>query len=112
MTIITTPRTKEQVVVVKDFKDATLKVDYFWDSHGDLTNWNDLIKAPTFWPKANVQIRRYSFTENLLGKEFDFAMLQLVIDENIINGDILNYSVEVDENGTANLSCRLAIGWG
>jgi hypothetical protein len=108
---IETKRTNELTTVVGDFKDVDLKVEYYWDNHGKLINWTDCVEDPNFWSKADVQIKRYSFTENLLGKSFDFEMLQLVVNGRMISGDVIKYFLEEDKDGTL-LKCFVTVGWG
>ena len=112
MTIISTPRIKDQTMTVRVFRNVSLKINYYWDSHGELINWNNLVQTPTFWSKANVQIRRHSFTEVLLNKLFDFTEDQLVVNDRLIPGDLINYIVDTDTDGNVLVTCDLAIGWG
>ena len=101
-------RTNEVTEVLGDFKDINLKVDYFWDSHGKLIKWAE----PTSWSGANVKIRKYSFTENLGGKEYDFETIQLWVNNKLIAGDVIDCKLKLDGNTGSTLYCRVTVGWG
>lgn len=108
---IETKRTNEHTVIVDEFNNVDLEVGYYWDNHGKLVEWSDCVEDPKFWSKADVQIKRYSFTESLLGKSFDFEMLQLVVNGKLISGDVIKYFLEEDKTGPL-LKCFITVGWG
>ena len=109
---ISVSRTNEQKEVLADFKNVILKVDYFWDSHGTLVLWNDCVEDPTYWSKADVQIVKYSFTEHLLNRDFDFDFRQLWVNGKQVSGDVINCKVKTDFIGVTTIYCRVAVGWG
>jgi hypothetical protein len=104
-------RTNEQKRVVGGYKDVSLKVNYFWDSHGNLINWNHCVEEQTTWPKADVQIIKYTFTEHLLGKDLDFKMHQLNVNGKLISGDVISHKAK-DEMGELVVYCDVVVGWG
>lgn len=103
-------RVKENTTVLCEYKDVILKVDYFWDNHGDLIKWNDCVEEPKFWNRADVQIRKYAFTDDLCGKLYDFEIHQLVVDGRVIAGDVVDYTV--DTTGIVTITCDMVVGWG
>lgn len=105
-------RTNEVRTVVEDYKGIIVRVNYYWDSHGELINWNSLTHDPLFWPRADVKINKYAFTESLAGADLDFTTYQLVVDNRIITGDVLDWKVETNESGALSLLCSVAVGWG
>ena len=107
-----TTRSNEQKIIIGEYNKVALKVDYFWDAHGDLINWNEHVDEPTYLPWADIKIRKYSFVENLCGKEFYFVTDQLIVNDRVIAGDLLEYNLEKDESGFETLVCKLAVGWG
>ena len=109
---INVSRTNVKSEVLADFKNVILKVDYFWDSHGKLVLWNDCVEDPTYWSGVDVQLVSYSFTEHLLGKDFDFDFHQLWVNGKQISGDVINCKVKTDFIGVTTLYCRVAVGWG
>lgn len=104
-------RINEKKEVVSEYTDVILKVDYFWDSHGKLVPWNDSVEDPTFWSHAKVRRIKYSFTEKLLGKEFDFEMHQLEVNGKIISGDCVNIFLDQIDNQLV-VKCWVTVGWG
>lgn len=105
-------RTNEKTETFAEYKDVILKVDYFWDSHGNLINWNECVEEPTFWSKADVQIQKYSFTEHLLNQDFDFEVHQLIVNGKQIAGDVMSHKATTDFLGVTTVYCRVAVGWG
>ncbi len=108
----TSTRINEHKVCLAAFEHVNVQVNYFWDSHGKLVNWNDATESPTSWTDAKVEIYRYSFTECLLGKTFDFQTDQLYINDKIISGDLFNYNKETDFDSKTTLTCSVIVGWG
>lgn len=107
-----TKRTNEVTELLGDFKDINLKVDYFWDSHGKLINWTKYVKEPTSWSGVNVKIRKYSFTENMGGREYDFETKQLWVNNKLIAGDLIDCKLKLDGSTGSTLYCKVAVGWG
>ena len=105
-------RTNEKREVLVEYKNVILKVDYFWDSHGDLVLWNEHVEEPTYWSGVDVQIVSYTFTEHLLGRDFDFETHQLCVDGKQISGDVINCKIQTDFIGVATVNCRVTVGWG
>lgn len=109
---ITITRTNEQTEVFAEYKDVILKVDYFWNSHGELINWNEHVEEPTFWSGVDVQIQKYTFTERLLERDFDFEVHQLLVNGKHISGDVISHKAKTDFLGVTTVYCRVAVGWG
>lgn len=107
-----TTRTNEVTEILGDFKNVNLKVDYFWDSHGKLVNWNDSVGEPTSWSDVNVQIKKYSFTEKMFDSEYDFETRQLWVNGKQIAGDVIDCKLKLDVKTGNTLYCRVAVGWG
>ena len=107
-----TTRTNEVTEILGDFKSINLEVDYFWDSHGKLVNWNDSIKEPTSWSNVNVQIKKYSFTEKMFDSEYDFETRQLWVNNRLLAGDVIDCKLKLDGKTGSTLYCRVAVGWG
>lgn len=107
-----TKRTNEVTEILGDFKNINLKVDYFWDNHGKLINWNDSVEEPTSWSKVDVKIRKYSFTEKMLDNEYDFETLQLWVNNKLIAGDVIDCKVKLVGETVKALYCKVTVGWG
>lgn len=110
MTIKST-RTNEKKIIVGRYPKADLKVDYFWDNHGKLINWNEQTEEPTSWSDVKVQIYKYSFTEKLIEREFDFETFQLIINGKTLSGELRDWTVDI-KSGKYILQCRVVVGWG
>ena len=110
-TTLKTSRTNEKKETLQKFNNIDLKVDYFWDSHGKLIDWNESVDSPTEWSNVDVEIILYSFTENLSGTTYDFVNRQLVVDGKVISGDLLKATINKSGNKTT-LHCRMVVGWG
>ena len=106
-----TSRTNEKKETLQKFNNVDLKVDYFWDSHGTLINWNESVNSPTEWTNVNVEIILYSFTENFSDTAYDFVNRQLVVNGKVISGDLLDGTINKFGNKTT-LHCRVVVGWG
>lgn len=105
-------RTNECKEVFAEYNNVILKVDYFWNSHGELINWNENVEDPTFWSSVDVKLQKYTFTEHLLNRDFDFEVHQLLVDGKLIGGDVISHKVTKDFLGVETVYCRVAVGWG
>jgi hypothetical protein len=110
-----TNRINEKKDVLQSFSAVDVLVDYFWDSNGNYINWNNHTIAPKTWSDANVQIILYSFTTVFPStrNSYDFETNQLVINDKVIAGDLIDCIVKLDPaNNKTCLYCRVAVGWG
>lgn len=106
-------RYNENKETIVDVKGADLKLDFFWNSHGDLINWNALTPEPNFYQDSDVKLVIYTFTEDILGGTYDFEACQVLVNDEIISGDVINYLIDEDEEtGKVTVKCRVAVGWG
>jgi hypothetical protein len=110
-----TNRINEKKELLQSFSAVDVLVDYFWDSNGNYINWNNHTIAPKTWSDANVQIILYSFTTVFpsTGNSYDFETNQLVINDKVVAGDLIDCIVKLDPaNNKTCLYCRVAVGWG
>jgi hypothetical protein len=110
-----TNRINEKKELLQSFSAVDVQVDYFWDSYGSYVNWNNHTIAPKTWSDANVQIVLYSFTTVFpsTGNSYDFETNQLVINDKVVSGDLIDCTVKLDPaNNKTCLYCRVAVGWG
>lgn len=107
-----TTRIRESRRLINKYKDVNLVLDFYWDNHGQLINWNELVTTPRCWSNVDVHIYKYFFTENLLGKEFNFSKNQIYVNNSLISGDLLDYSIEIAEDDSTTVKCCIAVGWG
>lgn len=105
-------RYNEKTEVICEYTNAKVEAEYFWDSHGDLIDWSEYVEEPTSWSNVEVKLVRYYFTEHLLGKDFDFETLQLIVDGRTIGGDVLDYVAEDISTNSPTIKCKIAVGWG
>lgn len=98
--------------VLYEQEHVNVKVDYFWDNHGDLVNWNKFTDLPTSWKDAKVKLEKKQLTQTLFNKEYTFEVTQLTINDNVISGDVLNCIIEKGFDGSDTFICRITVGWG
>ncbi len=110
---IKTKRTNEKKEVIQSYSEIDVVVAYYWNSHGNLVYWGDNVSKPTKWSDANVQIVCYSFTEEFFRSSYDFETRQLVINDEVVAGELEDCTVHYEPaNNRTTLYCRVVVGWG
>ena len=107
-------RTNEKVVTIAEFNNVNLQVSYYWDSHGKLLNWTAFVEQPKSWSKVNVKIEEYSFSQtfDFLNKTMDFKKTQLLVDNELIFGEVVDMSCTRSRDGIITVGCKVVIGCG
>lgn len=104
-------RTNEKIETLMTIEKASLKVDYFWNHHGKLIDWNEYVCYPFEWSNANVNISKVSFTQEISEHAFDFEATQLAVNNYKLGGDVVEINVELEDN-TIKIYCKVVVGWG
>jgi hypothetical protein len=86
---------------------VTLKVSFYWDSHGRLIPWEGGPKnKKTFSRKtADVRIIKKEYTM----METDWEDWVLYVDKELFNGNIRSYRYNPENN---TLTVKMTVGWG
>jgi len=105
-------RTNEKRETLGAWWGVNVKVNYYWDNHGKLIDWNEHVEAPTSWTDAMATIEVYSFTECLINNTHDFRVVRLHVDNKLVPGELVNCIAKVDGNGKVTLHCKVVAGWG
>lgn len=110
----TETRTNERILTLAEYDNVNLKVSYYWDSHGKLVNWNDLVNKPKFWSCVKVRIDEcsYSQTFDFMDKTMDFKDINLYVNDELISSDVVEVSRRRSKDGTVTVYCKIIIGWG
>ena len=94
--------------VIFDKKEITVKIKFYWDSHGKLVEFKGFNDKYSFSKKvADVKIEKVTRTIDNLPKEFTHH--RLYIDNELKNGDIYGVSFNPDTNI---INIKLCVGWG
>ena len=103
---------EEDRLVLHELKGVNLKVDFFLGNREDLLNNTKCIAYSTCWKEVDIRVDLITFTEQLydLDLDFYFSAQQLVIDDHVISGDVIDFHWEVDETGKIIAYCRILIG--
>ncbi len=107
-----TTRINESREVLNAFSGVDVKVNYYWDNHGKLINWNKHTEAPKAWTSVDARIEAYSFTEVLVNSSHDFKTVQLYVANQLVPGELTQCIIKVDGKGKSTLHCKVTVGWG
>lgn len=106
-------RYNENKETIVELKGVDLKLDFYWNNRGDLVSWNELTPEPNFYQDVDVKVVVYTFTEDILGGTYTFEVCQVLVNDEVVGSEVLNYLVSNDEEtGKVTVKCRVAVGWG
>lgn len=108
---ITNKTTRELV----DEIDATVRITYLWNNHGDLIDMTYDLKDELFWsPNANIKIYKEQSVYNFASRnnDVDYESYVLVVNGQEINGDLIDCSIVEGKNGKCTALCKVIYGWG
>jgi hypothetical protein len=111
---IKTSRKNENREVLFEAKGVKLKLDFYWNAHGQRINWNKNVDARKNYSKADVRVERYTFTQTFeFSGDTDFETFQLFVNGELIEGDVTNWTWWTDENDVPErYHIKLDCGWG
>lgn len=105
-------RINEKREVLVEYPKIDVIVNYYWNNRGELINWNHAVEMPKTWSDVKVQISCYSFTIVGCNTNFDAVVPQLIINEDLIPGEVSDCIIKADDTGRPVLYCKIIVGNG
>ena len=101
---------EEGRIVLHELKGVNIKVDFFLGSREELLKNSGRITYSVCWEAVDVRVDTIAVVEQISDLDFRFNTQQLVIDDHIISGEVLDFNLEADENGLITACCKILIG--
>ena len=101
---------EEDRVVLHELRGVNLKVDFFLGTREELLNEARAIAYSICWKNVDILIDQTTFTEQVYDMDFYFSIQQLIIDDHVISGDVIDFHWEADEKGLIIAYCKILIG--
>jgi hypothetical protein len=101
---------EETRVVLHELKGVNLKVDFLLGTRKDLLENIDCLTYSVCWAIVDVRVDAITVTERVSGLDFCFSVQQLIIDDHVISGEVIEFKEEVNEHGVITICCKILIG--
>lgn len=100
---------EEDRLVLHDLKGVNLRVGFFLGTRQELLKDTKCISYSICWDSVNVRVDQITLSEELLELDFFHVTQQLIIDDHVIAGEVLDFRCErVD--GVITASCTVLLG--
>ena len=101
---------EEDRLVLHELRGVNVKVDFFLGNQKELLDRTGCISYSICWESVDLRVDILTFTEQLSELDFYFSAQQLVIDDHVISGDVIDFRCAPDENGKITAYCKILIG--
>ena len=102
--------TLEDRLIMHDLKGVNLKVDFFLCTLEEFLQDTRCISYSICWDKVDVRVDQVSYLEPLYELDFFYSAKQLLIDEQVISGDVLDFRCNQTSDGSLVASCKILLG--
>jgi hypothetical protein len=90
-------------ILLHDIKGVNLTVGFFLDTETFLYS--------ICWNKVDVRVEQITITEMLHELPFTCNTQQLLIDDHLITGEVLDFRCELGSNESILVYCKIVINW-
>ena len=101
---------KEDRLILHDLKGVNLKVDFFLCTREELLQDTKCVSYSICWDTVDVRVEQITFVEQLYELDFYHDARQLTIDDQVISGDLYDFSCAFDSTGSLIASCKILLG--
>jgi hypothetical protein len=100
----------EDRLVLHDLKGVSLKVGFFLGTREEWIRDAKCISYSICWESVDVRVDQLTVSEEIAELDFYFETHQLIIDDHVIAGEVLNFQTEKDTDGVIVASCMVLLG--
>ena len=101
---------EEDRIVLHELRGVNVKVDFFLGNRAEMLNQTGCISYSICWETVDLRVDMITFTEQLSDLDFYFSTQQLIIDDHVISGEVVDFRCEADDNGKIIAYCKILIG--
>ena len=99
----------EDRLILHDLKGVNLKVDFFLGTRKEWVKDTRCISYSICWDSVNVRVDQITLTEELLELDFSYVTQQLIVDDHVITGEVVDFRCEKTD-GVITASCTVLLG--
>jgi hypothetical protein len=99
----------EDSLILHDLKGVNLTVGFFLGTREEFLQDTGCISYSICWDKVDVRVDTITLSEELQELDFFYITQQLIVDDHVIAGDVLDFRCE-KINGVITASCKIALG--
>lgn len=101
----------EDRLILHDLKGVNLRVGFFLGTREEFLKDTKCISYSICWEAVDVRVDQTTLSEQTSELDFAFNTQQLIIDDHVITGDILNFRCE-KVDGVITAYCTILLGRG
>jgi hypothetical protein len=101
---------EEDRIILHELRGVNVKVDFFLGTREDLIRNTKCVVYSVCWEAIDVRVDLITFTEQISELDFHFNTQQLIIDDHVISGEVIEFSCEAGEQEIINVSCKVLLG--
>jgi hypothetical protein len=99
----------EDRIVLHDLKGVNLRVGFFLGTREEWLKDTKCIHYSICWESVDVRVDQTTVSELISELDFFYIMQQLIVDDHIIAGDLLDFRCE-KLSGVITASCTILLG--
>ena len=96
-------------LILHDLRGVNLRVGFFLGTKEDYYNDIPCISYSVCWKEVDVRVDQIQFAEQLSELTFWSSKQQLLIDDHVLSGEVINFQCN-KENDIITVSCMLLLG--
>jgi hypothetical protein len=100
---------EEDRIVLHDLKGVNLRVGFFLGTREEFLKDTKCISYSLCWDTVDVKVDQITVSEILSELDFYYVTQQLIIDEHVIAGEVIDFRCERNEGGLT-ASCTILLG--
>lgn len=101
---------EEDRIILHDLKGVNLKVGFFLGTRQELLKDTKCIHYSICWEAVDVRVDSITLSEQLSELDFYFNTQQLIVDDHVIAGEVVDFRCERTEAGIIVASCTIVLG--
>lgn len=101
---------EEDRLILHDLRGVNLTVNFFFGTKQELQEHTKCVAYSICWETVDVRVEQTTITEQICELDFFFVGQQLIIDDQIISGDVFAFTYEPGEDGKIAAFCKIALG--
>lgn len=101
---------EEDRLILHDLKGVNLRVGFFLGTRQELQKDTKCIHYSICWESVNVRVDQITLSEELLELDFFYVTQQLIIDDHVIAGEVVDFRCEKGTDGVITASCVVLLG--
>ena len=100
---------EEDRLVLHDITEVNLKVDFFLGTRKEYLEQQKCVTYSVCWEQVNVRVEQIVISEQISDLDFYYSRQQLIIDDHVLSGEVINFNCRRAESGLI-VYCVILLG--